>query len=274
MNRSLWLTLIFFAFAGWSVFSVNYWYCKVCGHCNGSGAQAAEMPSTSTGEPLFLWNSAQPVPDANFPKFKEDLLKRGQSGDTLVITGWYRKEEKTPKGFADMGLFRADSLRKLMMPPLPGDRIRTTSKLVSDNLTLGSAAARSAGFTWNKMVLAMDKGAIIEQDSTVTFLFPFNSTEKDNDPAVEAYLKKLVEKHKDKGANFSVVGHADSIGTDAQNMALAMGRAKSISKVLTGYGFPANRIKVDSKGRNEPVATNSTEDGRHRNRRVVITVME
>jgi len=71
-----------------------------------------------------------------------------------------------------------------------------------------------------------------------------------------------------------VVGHTDNVGEDKENIALGLGRAKAIAKFLTSHGIAANRIQTDSKGESEPqpLADNNTEDGRHQNRRVVLTV--
>ena len=123
-----------------------------------------------------------------------------------------------------------------------------------------------------KWCLKKEEGAIIESDNVVTLLFPFNSTEKDNDPAVDAYLKKLVEKHAALNTSFAVTGHTDDVGEPAENLQLGLGRANGIANILMKNGIAANRIKVESKGEAAPTADNTTEDGRHQNRRVTIEV--
>lgn len=263
MKIPLWLIAVLFA--GYTVWCVNYWHCRICDCCNG---EPAATTVETTGVPLFKWDANQPEPDDKFADWKKDLLAKGGQGDTLLITAWYRAGETDgPK----LGMGRAEALRAMMMPEMPDSRIHLAAKLVEDALVAGGPALESAGFSWLKMVLAKEEGAIIESDNAVTFLFPFNSTEKDKDPAVDAYLKKLVEKHKATSATFLVVGHTDNVGSDEQNIALGMGRAKAIAKILTNNGIAANRIKVESKGKSEPVADNSTDDGRHQNRRVVLT---
>jgi OOP family OmpA-OmpF porin len=274
MRIPLWLIAILFV--GWSAFSINYWYCIKWGHCgdgsDGAAATENEVPSTSTGMPRFLWNGAEPVPDANFDKFKKNLLKQGGQGDTLLITGLYRTGEIKPGGADNLGLARAAALQKMMMPELPANRVKMAARTTSDNLKEGGEPMPSADFSWRKMVLAKEEGAIIELDNTITILFPFNSTERDKDPKVEDYLKKLGDKHRNTQARFSVVGHTDNVDSDELNIALGRGRAQAIARTLAGYGIAQDRIQVDSKGESEPVADNGTEDGRHQNRRVVITV--
>ncbi|MCS6928398.1 MAG: OmpA family protein [Saprospiraceae bacterium] len=259
----LWLVLL--VFVGYSVWAVRFWHCYVCKCCDGQPSQ--EVPAKTTGEPLFKWKSDVPEPDTNFAAWKKALLARGGQGDTLLITGWQRPGE--PEG---LGLARAEAIKRLMAPEVPDSRVRLASKTVQDELAEGSAPMRSADYEWIKMVLAMEKGAIIESDRDVIFLFPFRSTEYDKDPDVENYLKKLVEKHKTTTATFLVVGHTDDVGSDEYNVKLGYARAQSIANVLIRRGIAPSRIKVESRGKREPVADNTTEDGRHRNRRVVITV--
>lgn len=266
MRIPLWILAL--VFAGYSVWAVNYWHCYKC-QCCGKDAAAVTAESQTTGEPLFNWNADKPVSDPNFADWKKALLAKGGQGDTLVITGYYREGETNGK---ELALARAAAIREMLRPEIPDSRVRLSAQMTQDNLAQGSAPLPSAAFSWLKMMLKKEEGAIIESDNAVTFLFPFNSTEKDRDPAVDDYLKKLVEKHKNTNATFSIVGHTDNVGEDAENAALGLGRAKAIAKILTDNGIAAARIKVESKGEAEPVADNNTDDGRHQNRRVVITV--
>ena len=69
-----------------------------------------------------------------------------------------------------------------------------------------------------------------------------------------------------------VIGHTDSIGSDAYNMRLGLRRAESVKAYLISKGMNSNQIKTSSKGEREPVADNKTAQGRAMNRRVVIEV--
>ena len=267
MRIPLWLLALLFV--GWTAWVVNHYFCQKCGCC---GAATTETGTQTTGVPLFKWNSASPEADSKFADWKKAFLAKGGQGDTLVITGHYLAGEKNDSKFENLGLARAAALKAMLVPPLPDNRVRTASKLVTGGLTDGGPAMESAAFSWLKMMLKQDEGAIIETENTATILFPFNSTVKDKDPKVDAFLKTLGEQHKADNATFSIVGHTDNVGDDQENVALGLGRAKSIAQILSGYGIAASRIQTDSKGKAEPVADNSTDDGRHQNRRVVITV--
>ncbi|MET1117251.1 MAG: OmpA family protein [Comamonas sp.] len=71
-----------------------------------------------------------------------------------------------------------------------------------------------------------------------------------------------------------IVGHTDSTGTDAINNPLSLQRANSTRNYLTSRGVAGTRIQTDGRGSYEPIASNNTEDGRSRNRRVEIFVGE
>ena len=89
---------------------------------------------------------------------------------------------------------------------------------------------------------------------------------------MDAFLRELGTRHKADNATFMVVGHTDDVGDDGRNQALGMGRAMVVRRQLSKNGIAIARITADSKGETEPIASNETEDGRHQNRRVVITV--
>jgi len=70
-----------------------------------------------------------------------------------------------------------------------------------------------------------------------------------------------------------VVGHTDSIGSDAVNQRLSEQRAASVAAYLTAQGVQSERIETLGAGKKYPIADNSTEAGRSQNRRVEIRVV-
>lgn len=69
-----------------------------------------------------------------------------------------------------------------------------------------------------------------------------------------------------------VVGHTDSVGSDAYNQGLSERRASSVGNRLVAEGVDNGRVLLEGRGEREPIADNSTEDGRRRNRRVDIVI--
>ena len=69
-----------------------------------------------------------------------------------------------------------------------------------------------------------------------------------------------------------VVGHTDNTGAAAYNQSLSERRATSVAQVLRGQGVAANRIQTIGRGLTQPIADNSTPEGRRQNRRVEIFI--
>ena len=68
-------------------------------------------------------------------------------------------------------------------------------------------------------------------------------------------------------------GHTDSVGTDQYNQGLSERRAQIVSDYLTSHGIDASRITaVKGFGESQPIDTNSTKEGRARNRRTELKV--
>lgn len=65
-----------------------------------------------------------------------------------------------------------------------------------------------------------------------------------------------------------VVGHTDSVGTDAYNQRLSERRASSVVEYLLTQGLAPDKLTSEGKGESEPVADNATDEGRAQNRRV------
>ncbi len=69
-----------------------------------------------------------------------------------------------------------------------------------------------------------------------------------------------------------ITGHTDSDGVAANNLSLSQKRSAAVKKYLvSNYGITDSRINTDGKGASEPVAPNTTSDGKAKNRRVEFT---
>jgi len=71
---------------------------------------------------------------------------------------------------------------------------------------------------------------------------------------------------------YLVEGHTDATGSEAVNRELSLKRAIAVRDYLIGSGVPASATDVAGLGSSEPIAENSTSQGRARNRRVEIVV--
>jgi OOP family OmpA-OmpF porin len=69
-------------------------------------------------------------------------------------------------------------------------------------------------------------------------------------------------------AGIEIIGHTDGDGDAAANQALSEARAKAVADYLVKAGLPADRFKTSGQGSSVPVADNSTEEGKAKNRRI------
>lgn len=105
--------------------------------------------------------------------------------------------------------------------------------------------------------------------------FAFNASELS--PDAQMLVDELAEKIKadNRGLWIEIEGHTDATGEPAYNKELGLKRATAVRDYLyQAHGIPLHRISVYSFGEDVPVADNTTREGRARNRRVVIKVLE
>lgn len=98
----------------------------------------------------------------------------------------------------------------------------------------------------------------------------FDFDKADIKPESEPTLKEIAKfLNENPNINVYVVGHTDNIGKLEYNMELSKRRAEAVVKELTEkYGIARDRLKAFGVGPLAPVATNDTEEGRAKNRRV------
>ena len=70
----------------------------------------------------------------------------------------------------------------------------------------------------------------------------------------------------------TVVGHADNRGAASLNQTLSEQRAQAVRKQLVARGIAADSLKAVGRGSLEPVASNDTDEGRSKNRRVELNI--
>lgn len=75
------------------------------------------------------------------------------------------------------------------------------------------------------------------------------------------------------GRRFEVIGHTDDVGQHDANMALSAARAEAVKAYLVSKGIPAADLLTSGAGPDRPVTTNTTVEGRARNRRIEFRVL-
>ena len=118
---------------------------------------------------------------------------------------------------------------------------------------------------------AMETEEEIKIQLSSEILFEFDSYELSSN--AEPVLRKVVEVLLEYPENSVVIeGHTDSEGTDAYNQTLSENRANSVKTWLVSAGIDGARLQAIGHGESKPVASNETDEGRGKNRRVEITI--
>jgi len=76
------------------------------------------------------------------------------------------------------------------------------------------------------------------------------------------------------GRRFEVIGYTDSQGSRLHNVALSAARADSVKAHLGSRGITPDRVQTSGVGPDRPVASNDTPQGRARNRRIELRVLQ
>ena len=76
------------------------------------------------------------------------------------------------------------------------------------------------------------------------------------------------------GTRIEVGGHTDNTGNAAANMQLSQDRAAAVASQLVANGVNAAMLTSKGYGQDKPIADNSTEQGRAKNRRMEFTVLK
>lgn len=162
-----------------------------------------------------------------------------------------------------------------------GNNTGSTAKGAIIGAVVGGAAGAIIGHQMDQQAKEIDQsipGAKVErvgEGIQVTFesglLFDFDSDRIK--PTAAANLQELAKSlNKFGNSNLLIVGHTDSKGDDAYNMALSQRRANAASAYLQSQGVPASRVSTSGRGELEPIASNDTEAGMQLNRRVEVAI--
>ncbi len=257
----------------WLLLGYKMWsdYCPCCCQKETSKVTEAVTPvpvakiaDCTAGVVCFEDNSHDANYATRFASFRDSLRGLIGDGQKLKITGLYRSTESYSGSLANLGIHRADVVGK-RFSGLSSDQIELASQqIVGRTLGLGERVSFDI----------VNVATAPKVASSTSIYFPFNSTRKLQGAEIESYLKQVATRVKASGERVTLVGHTDDIGGAASNQTLGMRRATIIKQYLVAQGVASSKVNVSSKGEANPVATNSTDDGRARNRRTELTIIK
>ncbi|WP_405048583.1 OmpA family protein [Rhodoferax ferrireducens] len=165
--------------------------------------------------------------------------------------------------------------------------------LIGGNKTgaaVGGAVGALGGYVWSKHM--QDKKAAMEQatagtgvavtqtaDNQLKLNIPsdisFDTGRADIKPNLRPILDQFANGLQNQpNTEVRIIGHTDNTGSDAVNNPLSLRRAESARDYLSARGVDSRRVAVAGRGEYEPIADNSSDAGRARNRRVEIYLAE
>jgi len=194
---------------------------------------------------------------------------------TVLVVGACSSWNKTEKGAA------IGATAGAVVGGVIGHEAGNTAVGAIIGAAVGGAAGAYIGHYMDKQAEEMRRdleGAKVErvgEGIKITFdsgiLFDVNSSTLR--PEARANLTKLatiLNKYSD--TEVLIEGHTDSTGQREYNMDLSLHRAQSVANDLAGHEVLVNRFHIMGYGPDQPVATNTTADGRQANRRVDLAI--
>ena len=149
---------------------------------------------------------------------------------------------------------------------------------------VGGVLGAAAGYNWGTIkdklgIATKDSGVQVseQQDGALKVNVPGSVSFPSGSASLDSKLHPTLDKiaatlNEYAQTSVTVVGYTDSVGSAEANRELSRRRAGAVADYLSQHGVSRSRISVDSRGEEEPVATNDTEAGRAQNRRVEMLV--
>jgi len=180
----------------------------------------------------------------------------------LHVSIWRQKQRlrvylNEEKAFDLPRAFPADKTYSTVLFELWGDMNNETDCYVFCNLKLSAGAPD----TRNKLIT---EGKFV----TSGILFDVNSDKiKPESSGVMKDIANVLSEN--SSVRVKIIGHTDSDGSDADNLALSKKRAESVkTSLVKDFGIDVSRLETDGKGESQPVDKNTTAEGKANNRRV------
>ena len=211
----------------------------------------------------------------------------------IEITGLYGSAEENDSEFSNLGLGRADYVANLLEDRgVESARIIKSYSLEDDDLVftpddtlLGGINLRildrqpAEDLADNSETADSDEGnenarqAAAPKIDPRNLYFDYNSSNLSMNNELRDYISKAIQylnQHPEE--KLLLTGHTDSMGSADSNKKLGLDRARTVKKYFEDFGLASSQISITSQGQADPIATNDTDDGRSKNRRVEVSI--
>lgn len=148
----------------------------------------------------------------------------------------------------------------------------TTGQAAAQNaiVAANSGTKNTASVAQQKLSDDIESAQVVAVEDHILIHFPYGSTRRVDDDAIDAYLSELASALVASGGKVTLIGHTDNIGDPASNKAMSLDRARHIRATLVKKGVKTAQVIVKGMGESKPIGSNDNPRGRYKNRRVEI----
>jgi OmpA-OmpF porin, OOP family len=289
------IPLLALLLAGW-IAGMSYFTRQSCGDCSNPSTLSTPAVSgvqnltkslliadnahsfSATTDDNLTFNASnyafqQPISEKLKNTFKEVAAYLTTHPDrSILVNGLYGEKEINKSIFPNLGIARAQSVKKLLAEyGCPEKQIGIASlmsPMANDSLMIGGA-----NYTFMDTPKADAPDLAKKLDKTITLYFDTNANTLTLSDEQRAFFADLITYlNKNPKATIAVTGHTDNKGNEAKNIKLSQDRAAFVKQYLADNNINGNQIVPAGKGPNSPVADNATLEGRAKNRRVEIAL--
>lgn len=183
----------------------------------------------------------------------------------------YFSKEDPENNYTDIHFTHLRNLTEALRRIEEKKKPKIDSSLAANNTGLAATLAKEAD-EQRKAEEELNKRERIQIQDFDNVLFDF--AKHDLRPEARKRLDKLYNfMVKNPSVGVEIIGHADSIDTELVNLILSVKRSEECKNYLINKGISKRRILTHGFGKQLPVATNRTEEGRQQNRRAEINIL-
>lgn len=239
---------------------------------------------TVSGQTAVL-NAAPIVVEGVVPNdaSKQAILVKMQSvyGADQVVDKIQVRPVSAPNGWSDsVTRVITPDLKKVKQGQLRvrGTQVELTGKMTDPNdiqpTTNNFQALVQQPYRFNAQLSVNQAEQKIIDDALKNRIIEFESGSAILTAAGQQILDEMaVALNKVGGKKVKIIGHTDSSGDANKNTVLSQQRAAAVQNYLVSKSIAADRLSTEGKGSSQPVADNTTADGRKKNRRIEFEVL-
>ena len=254
-------------------------------HLNKVYGRTTGIRPTFCGNFGFYFSDSRINTNENFMVSQLDFAVKPQVNVAQIIetNGQWRKislafkADRSGYKYFLFGNFFSDAVTLINMEDEPRMQLDEQNQ----KLEFWKKTKRIAYYLFDDFSMVADENAAIEQSLSIDKKYSmedallFDVGKAELRPGAEAVLEKLAQViQKNRSLQFEIGGHTDDTGNDASNQSLSELRAQNVYNALIAKNLTPAQLSWKGYGESKPQASNATEEGRQKNRRVECKVLD